>query len=115
MNCGAIKKMSGRQISQQSNPAIDALKPRVVLDPFARSSTRPTHGATRPIRLPKRPEDIRQTKEYKIAARKWISTIVALPILFVTSYMLYERTYGNKKQRHLMKPADPQTRSANER
>lgn len=28
---------------------------------------------------------------YKTAARKWIVTISALPILLVTSYMLYDR------------------------
>ncbi|KAK4227299.1 hypothetical protein QBC38DRAFT_443848 [Podospora fimiseda] len=31
------------------------------------------------------------SKEYKQAERKWISVIVALPILFVTSYFLFER------------------------
>ncbi|PYH47325.1 uncharacterized protein BP01DRAFT_354521 [Aspergillus saccharolyticus JOP 1030-1] len=46
--------------------------------------------------------DIRQTKEYKAAARKWLSTIVALPILMYTSYILYERTFGNQKPKRLV-------------
>lgn len=31
------------------------------------------------------------SKEYKQAERKWLSVIVALPILFVTSYFLFDR------------------------
>ncbi|KAK3995255.1 hypothetical protein QBC44DRAFT_320742 [Cladorrhinum sp. PSN332] len=31
------------------------------------------------------------SKEYKQAERKWVSVIVALPILFVTSYFLFDR------------------------
>jgi len=45
--------------------------------------------------------NIRQTKEYKIAARKWTSTIVALPILLYTSWVLYERIHGSQSQKHL--------------
>ncbi|KAI9369810.1 hypothetical protein BJX61DRAFT_126053 [Aspergillus egyptiacus] len=67
-------------------------KPRVVLDPY---STRPQ----RPLPV----KDLRQTKEYKAAARRWVSTIVALPILMYTSYVLYERTYGNQQPRRLVK------------
>ncbi|OJJ44561.1 hypothetical protein ASPZODRAFT_18137 [Penicilliopsis zonata CBS 506.65] len=55
----------------------------------------------RPVRPAQGQVDIRQTKEYKAAARKWTSVIVALPIVFVTSYMLFERTYGSKSQKHL--------------
>lgn len=29
--------------------------------------------------------------EYKQAERKWISTMIALPILLVTSYLLFDR------------------------
>ncbi|KAE8348703.1 hypothetical protein BDV28DRAFT_80218 [Aspergillus coremiiformis] len=50
----------------------------------------------------RRPRDIRQTKEYKLAARRWVSTIVALPILMYTSYVLYERVYLDKSQKHLV-------------
>ncbi|PKY02036.1 hypothetical protein P168DRAFT_292152 [Aspergillus campestris IBT 28561] len=45
--------------------------------------------------------DIRQTKEYKVAARRWLSTIVALPVFMYTSWVLYERTYGDKQQKRL--------------
>ncbi|KAN0071549.1 hypothetical protein V8E54_010145 [Elaphomyces granulatus] len=46
--------------------------------------------------------NIRQTKEYKIAARKWTSTIVALPILLYTSWVLYERVCGGQsRSKHL--------------
>ncbi|KAL4887956.1 hypothetical protein BDV59DRAFT_206493 [Aspergillus ambiguus] len=67
-------------------------KPRVVMDP-------PVHRRP-PLGQPSR--DIRQTKEYKVAARRWISTIVALPVFMYTSWVLYERTYGNKSQKRLV-------------
>ncbi|BDD64000.1 hypothetical protein MAP00_008850 [Monascus purpureus] len=51
--------------------------------------------------LPSRQQDIRQTREYKVASRRWTSTIVALPILLYTSYVLYERAYGNQSPKHL--------------
>ncbi|KAL1999322.1 hypothetical protein VTN02DRAFT_4675 [Thermoascus thermophilus] len=53
---------------------------------------------------PPRPVDIRQTKEYKAAARKWTSTIVALPILIYTSYILYERAFKGRQQKRLIGP-----------
>ncbi|KAL1966449.1 hypothetical protein VTN77DRAFT_4591 [Rasamsonia byssochlamydoides] len=63
---------------------------------------------SRRVAPPPRPKDIRQTPEYKAAARRWISTIVALPILFVTSWVLYERVYGGKKPKHLIERSQPQ-------
>ncbi|CAG8289137.1 unnamed protein product [Penicillium salamii] len=51
----------------------------------------PRPGPQQQPRVPKGVADIRQTKEYKTAARRWISVIVALPILMVSSYTLYER------------------------
>ncbi|KNG85581.1 hypothetical protein ANOM_007249 [Aspergillus nomiae NRRL 13137] len=75
-------------------------QPRVVIDP--QSLQRPPYP---PRRGPQAVRDIRQTKEYKVAARRWLSTIVALPILMYTSYVLYERTYLNKSQKHLGRPA----------
>ncbi|GFN13056.1 uncharacterized protein AtWU_02854 [Aspergillus tubingensis] len=47
-------------------------------------------------------KDIRQTKEYKLAARRWISVMVGLPILMYTSWSLYERTYGDKRPKRLV-------------
>ncbi|CBF85364.1 uncharacterized protein ANIA_11312 [Aspergillus nidulans FGSC A4] len=67
-------------------------RPRVVVDPHLHPEPR---RRTPPI------TDIRQTNEYKAAARRWISTIVALPILMYTSWVLYERTYGNKQPKRL--------------
>ncbi|KAH8700195.1 hypothetical protein BGW36DRAFT_356862 [Talaromyces proteolyticus] len=52
---------------------------------------------------PPKPVDIKQTKEYQTLYRRWVSTIVALPILLYTSWVLYERTYGSKTQKHLVK------------
>ncbi|KAJ5778127.1 hypothetical protein N7520_001373 [Penicillium odoratum] len=56
-------------------------------------------GQPTPAPRPQRPApslkghpDIRSTKEYKLAARRWTSTIVALPFLMYTSYILYERS-----------------------
>lgn len=39
---------------------------------------------------PKRPVDP-SSPEYKQAARKWVQAMIALPILLVTSYFLYDR------------------------
>ncbi|KAL2818822.1 hypothetical protein BDW59DRAFT_126865 [Aspergillus cavernicola] len=77
-----------------------ATKPRVVMDPQnLRPRQQPPSPRPRPPSLPVK--DIRQTREYKSAARRWISTIVALPILMYTSYVLFERTYGNQKPKRL--------------
>ncbi|CAI7619300.1 hypothetical protein PENPOL_c001G08654 [Penicillium polonicum] len=54
-----------------------------------------------PSRLPKGVDDIRKTKEYKAAARRWTTTIVGLPILMYTSYILYERLYAGKSPKQL--------------
>ncbi|KAJ5582593.1 hypothetical protein N7535_001213 [Penicillium sp. DV-2018c] len=52
-------------------------------------------------RLPKGVDDIRKTKEYKAAARRWTATIVGLPIVMYTSWILYERLYGGKSPKRL--------------
>ncbi|BCS21005.1 uncharacterized protein APUU_21437A [Aspergillus puulaauensis] len=83
--------MSSQQPPRNTNPN---LKPRVVMDPHLQS------GAGAP-RRPLPVQDIRQTKEYKAASRRWISTIVALPVLMYTSWVLYERTYGNQQPKRL--------------
>ncbi|KAJ5891621.1 uncharacterized protein N7473_007849 [Penicillium subrubescens] len=62
--------------------------------------------APRPAPRPVNPAEIRKTKEYKVAARRWLSTIVALPIVMYTSWILYERVYGNKSPRRLI-PQQP--------
>ncbi|KAL4867355.1 hypothetical protein BDV12DRAFT_121527 [Aspergillus spectabilis] len=68
-------------------------KPRVITDPHLRPRRQPA--------LPTNVHDLRQTKEYKAASRRWVSTIVALPILMYTTWVLYERTYGGKKPKRL--------------
>ncbi|KAL4922526.1 hypothetical protein BDW62DRAFT_54362 [Aspergillus aurantiobrunneus] len=78
-------------MSTQQPPRNPSLKPRVVTDPHSQPR--------RP--LPNAVTDIRQTKEYKAASRRWLSTIVALPILMYTSWVLFERTYGNQKPKRL--------------
>ncbi|KAJ5980391.1 hypothetical protein N7481_007689 [Penicillium waksmanii] len=55
----------------------------------------------RPV-LPKNPQELRKTKEYKAAARRWTSSIVALPIVMYTSWILYERIYGDKAPKKLV-------------
>ncbi|PTU24102.1 hypothetical protein P175DRAFT_0497218 [Aspergillus ochraceoroseus IBT 24754] len=73
-------------------------KPRVVTNPQIHLAPR----RRRQQQLQQQPgTDIRQTKEYKVAARRWISVIVALPVFMYTSYVLFERTYGNQKQKRL--------------
>ncbi|OJJ64041.1 hypothetical protein ASPSYDRAFT_142288 [Aspergillus sydowii CBS 593.65] len=81
--------MSSQQPPRNTNPN---LKPRVVMDPHLQAGPGPRRP---PV------QDIRQTKEYKAASRRWISTIVALPIFLYTSWVLYERTYGNKQPKRL--------------
>lgn len=39
----------------------------------------------------KREEEREYKKKYNTAARKWVSSIIALPIFFVTSYYLFDR------------------------
>jgi len=53
------------------------------------SSRRSSAAARKPSQPPK-PVDI-NSPEYKAAARKYTSLMVAIPILLVTSYYLYER------------------------
>ncbi|QQK41277.1 hypothetical protein Pdw03_4131 [Penicillium digitatum] len=54
-----------------------------------------------PSRLPKGVDDIRKTKEYKAAARRWTSIIVGLPIVLCTSYVLYDRIYGGTSPKRI--------------
>ncbi|KAM0262101.1 hypothetical protein ACHAQJ_001842 [Trichoderma viride] len=42
-------------------------------------------------------------KRYNVAARKWVSTIIALPILLVTSYYLFDRLALGKQPKSLEK------------
>ncbi|KAJ5090762.1 hypothetical protein N7532_009446 [Penicillium argentinense] len=85
--------MAPRDAPNQSSLRIPAQKP---------GSARPS-PAQRPA-FPQKPSDIRQTKEYKLAARRWTSTIVALPIVMYTSWILYERVYGDKAPKKLNDP-----------
>ena len=39
----------------------------------------------------RRLENDKYQKRYKSAARKWVSSLIALPILLVTSYYLFDR------------------------
>ncbi|KAL4804267.1 hypothetical protein BDV18DRAFT_29067 [Aspergillus unguis] len=84
-------KPEPRAQSSTPNATPNNLRPRVLADPESRPR--------RP--LPMSVEDIRKTKEYKAASRRWVSTIVALPILMYTSWVLYERTYGDKQPKRL--------------
>ncbi|RDH39588.1 hypothetical protein BDQ94DRAFT_133321 [Aspergillus welwitschiae] len=82
-----------------SNP-----KPRVNMDPHHRQPQQtsiPPRGRPAGARAGAI-KDIRQTKEYKVAARRWISVMVGLPILMYTSWSLYERTYGDKRPKRLV-------------
>ncbi|GAD98490.1 conserved hypothetical protein [Paecilomyces variotii No. 5] len=88
--------------SSKPNPASTAPPPRKpqVLDARALRDLNQQRRAA-PPRLPTSPEDIRKTPQYKAAARRWTSTIVALPILIYSSYILYERSTGKQQQKHL--------------
>jgi hypothetical protein len=39
-------------------------------------------------------------KRYNTAARKWVSSMIALPILLVTSYYLFDRRKLSPKSEH---------------
>lgn len=46
----------------------------------------------------KREEEREYRKKYNTAARKWVSSIIALPIFFVTSYYLFDRCMFSRLQ-----------------
>ncbi|KAJ6104549.1 hypothetical protein N7523_010869 [Penicillium sp. IBT 18751x] len=64
---------------------------------------KPAPDAVKPAR-PMRSADIRKTKEYKSAARKWTGAMVGIPFVIITSWILYERIYGNKSVKKLPAP-----------
>ncbi|OGE57910.1 hypothetical protein PENARI_c001G00735 [Penicillium arizonense] len=76
-----------------------SVDPSAWVDPKSRPPRPVQQPAPRTI---KGVEDIRQTKEYKTAARRWTSAIVGLPIVMYTSWILYERIYGNKSAKRLV-------------
>ncbi|KAL7897097.1 hypothetical protein HDV63DRAFT_405827 [Trichoderma sp. SZMC 28014] len=49
----------------------------------------------------KREEEREYKRKYNTAARKWVSSIIALPIFFVTSYYLFDRLVLGKKPKSL--------------
>ncbi|KAL1959669.1 hypothetical protein VTO42DRAFT_1255 [Malbranchea cinnamomea] len=51
--------------------------------------------------------NLRETTEYKRAARKWTSGMVALPIFLFTSYLLYQRVFHDRERRHLVNEKNP--------
>ncbi|KAL4796780.1 hypothetical protein BDV19DRAFT_76768 [Aspergillus venezuelensis] len=80
---------SGPEIKEPSS------RPRVV-DPNLQPGFGPRRSpaapaSAKPKPFPKTLNEIRQTKEYKAASRRWLSTIVALPILIYSSWELYDR------------------------
>lgn len=68
-------------------------------NPSGRSHAPNQQPATTPIRRPtlQRPRtsgmqgSIQNSPEYKSASRKWVASIIALPIFIVTSYFLFDR------------------------
>ncbi|KAL4948864.1 hypothetical protein BDW69DRAFT_85777 [Aspergillus filifer] len=94
----------------ESGPVIKepTLRPRVIdpnLQPgFGPGLPRRSPAAAAPAApksFPKTVNEIRQTKEYKAASRRWLSTIVALPILIYSSWELYDRRYRRTQRKHL--------------
>ncbi|KAK4032921.1 hypothetical protein C8A01DRAFT_20076 [Parachaetomium inaequale] len=63
--------------------------PRPFASPTPRPQPRPHLGSQAPPE-PRKPVDT-SSKEYKQAASKYVRFVVALPILLVTSYFLYQR------------------------
>ncbi|KAL1976727.1 hypothetical protein VTN31DRAFT_3009 [Thermomyces dupontii] len=107
--------MSDSQPPPSSSPATRQLpqqQPRVLsasdLKTLRQGGGQLPHRGPQPS-IPRRPVDIRQTPEYKRAARRWIATIVALPVLFFSSWELYQRVYGGKQKRRVVRPEQPVT------
>lgn len=57
----------------------------------ARPEDRPSTESLLREQVRRREEEQDYNRRYKKAARKWISTVAALPILLVTSYGLFDR------------------------
>ncbi|EHK19297.1 uncharacterized protein TRIVIDRAFT_69293 [Trichoderma virens Gv29-8] len=51
----------------------------------------------------KKEEKREYKKRYDVAARKWVSTIIALPIFLVTSYYLFDRRESFPQQNDMMR------------
>ncbi|KAI1264856.1 hypothetical protein F5Y18DRAFT_69098 [Xylariaceae sp. FL1019] len=67
-------------------------------DPQAKRPVKAPAQAPVRIRAPRFPANT-NSKAYKQAARRWTSTMVALPILIVTSYYLFDRlALGNEQK-----------------
>ncbi|KAK4182416.1 hypothetical protein QBC35DRAFT_353328, partial [Podospora australis] len=75
-----------QDIKRRAQETINASKVTIVPRPVA--TGRPVKAE--PERKIPKIADI-NSKEYKQAERKWVSTMVALPILLVTSYYLFDR------------------------
>ncbi|ROV99779.1 hypothetical protein VSDG_03147 [Cytospora chrysosperma] len=70
---------------------------RVAPEPVA-DKTGSSNAVATPETGSAKPKIDPSSPEYKQAARQWVSTMIALPILIVTSYFLFERlASGNKK------------------
>ncbi|OAX82125.1 hypothetical protein ACJ72_03520 [Emergomyces africanus] len=116
-----IKKSSG---SIKRSPVVaTAEMPTPARQKISPSSSRPAPSQPPPIKPPRKqaapreapllrpqrpeqapsvkPQDVRNTKQYKSLARRWTSAMVALPILLYTSYALYERVFADKAPRSL--------------
>ncbi|KAL2371458.1 hypothetical protein BDBG_00519 [Blastomyces gilchristii SLH14081] len=86
---------------RQPPPHPPAIRPQLAQAASARRETQRVKPQ-RPEPAPGvKPQDIRNTKQYKSLARRWTSAVVALPILLYTSYALYERVFADKAPRSL--------------
>ncbi|KAG0645617.1 hypothetical protein D0Z07_8581 [Hyphodiscus hymeniophilus] len=70
-----------------------ALNSEIVSNISSRAGARPNTGAAGKLPV-----------GYKSAARKWTAAIVAMPILLVTSYVLYERLVLGEDKKVLVRP-----------
>ncbi|EEH07069.1 predicted protein [Histoplasma capsulatum G186AR] len=92
-----------RKNASSSGPRQRPSQPPPIKPPLIQTASAPREAQRpKPQQAPVvNPQDIRNTKQYKTAARRWTSVMVALPILLYTSYALYERVFADKAPRSL--------------
>ncbi|OJD10612.1 hypothetical protein AJ78_08423 [Emergomyces pasteurianus Ep9510] len=99
MPAPAHKKVSPSSSRQPPSQPPPITPPRKQATPRETQRLKPQRPAEHPPSV--KPQDIRNTKQYKTLARRWTSAMVALPILLYTSYALYERVFADKAPRGL--------------
>ncbi|KAI2604137.1 uncharacterized protein GGS25DRAFT_449445 [Hypoxylon fragiforme] len=89
--------------------------PRSRSDPSRSAVPRPRRSAALRPPVPNRPRVDTNSPEYKRAARNYTRTLVALPILIVTSWYLFDRLALGNQQKVLLDPSATPASSVGEK